>query len=89
MATTSKPAAQRQEWIGGRRLRCRLKEIMGRNKVSQRKLWMDTGLSSTTIKALYHDSNQRYDGDTLIVLMTYFDVPIEDLFEVVVTPDAA
>ena len=89
MAVMSKPAAQRQEWVGDRRLKCRLRGILEGRGVSQRKLCIETGLSSTTVKSLFHDSAHRYDGDTLIVLMAYLEVSIEDLLEVVVTPGAA
>lgn len=69
-------------WVGQQRLKCRLKQIMDSRGVSQRKLCLDTGLSNLTVAALYHDRALRYDGETLVVLLSYFGIGLSDLFEV-------
>lgn len=63
-------------------VKCKLKELMDREGISQLQLAEKTGLSPATVGKLYRDQFERIDKNTLIRLCKYFNVGIADLLEI-------
>jgi transcriptional regulator with XRE-family HTH domain len=67
------------------RLKNRLAEIMairarqGR-RISQLELAEATGIAQSTISAYYTNKVTRFDADTVVRLLTYLDISIEEFF---------
>lgn len=58
-----------------------LSEIMGRQRVSIRRVARETGLAINTVGSLYNDESKRVDLETLDKLCAYLGVGIGDILE--------
>lgn len=62
-------------------IKCKLSNLMGKNKVNIQDVHEGTGLSRNTISNLYHEKTTRYDEEVLNELCGYFNCQIEDILE--------
>ena len=65
---------------------CRLSTILGVKRIKMAELVRMTGVSKTTINAMYHDKVQKIDYGVLDRICKALDCTISDLIEYV--PDA-
>ena len=61
---------------------CNLSTIMAKHKIKISKLSADTGISRTTLTALYYGSGKGIQFDTADTLCIYFGIGLEELFTV-------
>ena len=59
---------------------CNLAAIMGERRLKISKVAADTGISRTTLTALYYDSGKGVQFETANILCEYLDVGLSDLF---------
>lgn len=64
-------------------VKCKLKELMDKEGISQLQLASETGLSPATIGKLYRDQFERIDKNTIISLCVHFKCTLTDLLELV------
>lgn len=62
-------------------IRCHLSLLMGRDKLKVTDVARETGLNRSTITALYRETAQRVDLDTLERLCRLFNCGVGDLLE--------
>lgn len=60
---------------------CNLSTLMGKSKYSIQDVHIKTGLSRSTISALYHDKATRIDFETIERICTLFECQIGGLLE--------
>lgn len=63
-------------------MRCKLSELMGRERYSIQDVHEKTGLARSTVAMLYHDKAKRIDYDTIDLICCLFNCSIADLFEI-------
>ena len=61
-------------------VKCRLKEFLDRNELTQQKFAADAGLSPTTVGQLYRNAFLRLDNGTIETVCGYFNVELGDMF---------
>lgn len=61
---------------------CNLATLMAKHKIKISKLSADTGISRTTLTALYYGSGKGVQFDTADTLCIYFGIDLGDLFTV-------
>ncbi|GED14018.1 helix-turn-helix domain-containing protein [Aneurinibacillus migulanus] len=65
-------------------IKSRLHILMGERKIkSIHELSRLTGISRPTLTRLYNDESDRLDFNTITTLCDFFNVPIQDLLEIV------
>lgn len=62
-------------------MRCKLSELMGRERYSMQDVHDKTGLARSTVAQLYHDKAKRIDFDTIEKLCVLFGCTVGDLLE--------
>ena len=67
-------------------LKCHLSAVLGAKRINQAECARTTGLSPTTVNALYNETFERVDKQTIIKLCRGLGVKVGDLFEYI--PDA-
>lgn len=63
-------------------MRCKLSELMGRERYSIQDVHNKTGLARSTVAQLYHDKAKRIDFDTMEKLCLLFNCSVSDMFEI-------
>lgn len=61
-------------------VKCKLKEFMEAQDLTQQKFAGETGLSPTIVGRLYHNRFSRLDNRTVETVCGYFNVPLGDMF---------
>lgn len=64
-------------------VRCRLSELMGRDKLRVADVARLTGLNRSTVTALYRETATRIDLPAIEALCRLFRCEVGDLFEIV------
>lgn len=64
-------------------VRCRLSELMGREKLRVAEVARLTGLNRSTVTALYNETATRVDLSTIDALCKLFRCQVADLFSIV------
>ena len=62
-------------------IKCKLSELMGREKMNIQSVSEATGLNRNTVSALYHEKAKRIDYDTIGKLCKLFHCNVGDLFD--------
>jgi len=62
---------------------CRLSSILGKKRIKMAELARLTGVSKTTINAMYHDRVQKIDYSVLNRICKVLDCAVADLIEYV------
>ena len=68
-------------------IRCRLAFLLAEKKLKIADVSRDTGLNRSTLTAMYYETTQRIDLESVNALRRYFGCKVEDLF--VYVPDEA
>ncbi len=68
-------------------IRCRLAFLLAEKKLKIADVSRDTGLNRSTLTAMYYETTQRIDLESVNALCRYFGCKVEDLF--VYVPDEA
>lgn len=66
-------------------IRCRLAFLLAEKKLKIADVSRDTGLNRSTLTAMYYETTQRIDLESVNALCRYFGCKVEDLF--VYVPD--
>lgn len=64
-------------------IRCNLSAIMGARRLKISKVSKDTGISRTTLTALYYDSGKGIQFETANRLCIYFGITMGELFTMI------
>ena len=62
-------------------IRCRLSTLMGQRKLKVADVVRATGVPRTTVTALYKETAERIDLDSIEALCRYFECDVGDLFQ--------
>lgn len=62
-------------------IRIKVAELLGKHKMSRKKLSQITGIRPNTISSLYYETIKRLDVEMLDKLCQAFDCKIEDIIE--------
>ena len=60
-------------------IKCKLSELMGKEKVNIQDVHEGTGLNRNTISNLYHEKVKRIDFNTINQLCKYFNCQVGDI----------
>ncbi len=66
-------------------IRCRLAFLLAEKKLKIADVSRDTGLNRSTLTAMYYETTQRIDLESVNALCRYFGCKVDDLF--VYVPD--
>lgn len=66
-------------------IRCRLAFLLAEKKLKIADVSRDTGLNRSTLTAMYYETTQRIDLESVNALCGYFGCKVDDLF--VYVPD--
>ncbi len=69
-------------------IRCRLAFLLAERKLKIADVSRDTGLNRSTLTAMYYETTQRIDLESVNALCRYFGCKVEDLFVYVPDGDA-
>lgn len=61
-------------------IRCRLAFLLAEKKLKIADVSRDTGLNRSTLTAMYYETTQRIDLESVNALCRYFGCKVEDLF---------
>lgn len=62
-------------------IRCRLSTLMGQKKLKVADVVRATGVPRSTVTALYKETAERIDLDSIEALCRYFECDVGDLFQ--------
>jgi putative transcriptional regulator len=62
-------------------IRCRLSTLMGQRKLKVADVVRATGVPRTTVTALYKETAERIDLDSIEALCRYFECDVGDLLQ--------
>jgi len=62
-------------------IRCRLSTLMGQRKLKVADVVRATGVPRTTVTALYKETAERIDLDSIEALCRHFECDVGDLFQ--------
>ena len=69
-------------------IHCRLSTILGKRRIKMAELVRMTGVSKTTINAMYHDKVTKIDYGVLERICKALDCPLSDIVEYVPNEEA-